>query len=83
MLTIQIPDGLPSYTPMINKRMYDLLETLANRRECGIVDVSLALNHGPIWKDTPRWADGSTKAIVHEVHDRGFSQLQETSNTDR
>jgi hypothetical protein len=30
---------------MINKRTNDLLEALANRRERGIVDVSLALNH--------------------------------------
>ena len=45
---LTIPNALhsvASYTPMINKRTNDLLEALANRRERGIVDVSLALNH--------------------------------------
>lgn len=44
--TTSIPlDSIVSYTPMINKRTNDLLEALANRRDRGIVDVSLALNH--------------------------------------
>lgn len=30
---------------MLNRRTNDFLDSLANRRECGIVDVSLALNH--------------------------------------
>jgi hypothetical protein len=38
-------NSVASYTPMINRRTNDFLETLANRREGGIVDISLALNH--------------------------------------
>lgn len=46
IVAILIPLGsLTSYTPMLNRRTNDFLETLANRREGGIVDVSLALNH--------------------------------------